>query len=99
MSERDQLQVPPAVERDAGSFEILRVWIAERNQHACIRIGVWPDPAAWGVMLADLMHHIADAHHAAHGLERESTMQRMKAGLDAELATPTDKLQGKVENS
>jgi Domain of unknown function (DUF5076) len=62
MSGPNELLIPDAAERDPNSFELLRVWVANRGQQVSLRVGVWPDPAAWGVMLCDLMQHIANAY-------------------------------------
>jgi hypothetical protein len=90
MAQSDQLQIPDSARRDPKSFELLRVWVANKGQHVSLRTGVWKDPAAWGVMLSDLMQHIANSYHQDEGFERAKTLQRIKAGLDAELASPTD---------
>jgi len=56
-----------------------------------LQTGVWDDPAAWGIMLSDLMHHIADAYQRERRLDPVTTLARIKAGLDAELSSPTDR--------
>ncbi len=96
MSGTDELQVPDAARNDPNSFELLRVWVANRGQHVSIRVGVWKDPAAWGIMLCDLMHHIANAYYQEEGLNRIETLRRIRAGLDAELSSPTDRPSGHV---
>jgi hypothetical protein len=48
-------------------------------------------------MLSDLMHHIADSYYHNQKLDQALTLQRIKAGLDAELASPTDHPSGHVE--
>ena len=62
MAENDQLIVPGAAKADAQSFELLRVWVANKGQHVSLRGGVWNDPAAWGLMLADLARHIVNSY-------------------------------------
>jgi hypothetical protein len=52
-----------------------------KGQHVRLRTGVWEDPAAWGVMLSDLMHHIAGACYETQGLDPVQTVQRIKEGL------------------
>ena len=84
MSDKDQLIIPPAASDDAKSFEILRVWIADNQQHLTLDTGVWEDPAAWGIMLADLAKHIAKAYHLENGLDEASTLQRIMAGISVE---------------
>ena len=87
MSERDQLVVPSAARADSKSFEVVRVWIANRGQHVSLRVGVWQDPAAWGIMLVDLVRHVATAYQQEYGLERKEVLQRIREGLDAEWST------------
>jgi hypothetical protein len=78
---QNELTVPTEAKRDPESFEILRVWIADKRQQVSLRSGVWPDPAAWGIMLADLARHVANAYYQESGFDRVKTLQRIKAGL------------------
>lgn len=96
MSEADVLAVPEPARRDARSFEVLRVWLADGNQHVSLRAGVWEDPAAWGLMLADLARHIANAYEQEQRLTKAAVLERIKMGLDAELSKPTDYPKGRV---
>lgn len=96
MAESDQLLIPDAAKQDPKSFELLRVWVANKGQHVSLRAGVWKDPAAWGIMLSDLMQHIANAYQD-EGLDRIKTLHRIKAGLDAELAQPTHRPAGATQ--
>jgi Domain of unknown function (DUF5076) len=91
------LSIPPVAQRDKASFEVLRVWIAEQGQHVSIRSGAWEDPFAWGIVLADLARHIANAHQ----LQNESTdtdafLERLLEGFQAEIDNPTDEPEGEV---
>jgi hypothetical protein len=94
MAEGDQLIIPDAAKRDPKSFEVIRVWVADKGLHVSLRTAVWEDPSAYGVMLSDLMHHIANAYHQNEARDWVKTMQRIKEGLDAELASPTDRPTG-----
>ncbi|HTV73898.1 MAG TPA: DUF5076 domain-containing protein [Candidatus Acidoferrales bacterium] len=96
MSERDELPIPDTARQDPNSGEILRVWIANKDQQVVLRMGLWKDPAAWGIMLRDLMRHIADAYHQEQGLDHKKTLQRIKAGFDAETSSPTDRPTGRL---
>jgi hypothetical protein len=55
-----------------------------------LRVGVWKDPANWGIMLADLVRHIVNSYEQDEALDRLKALQRIKAALDAEMAAPTD---------
>jgi len=90
MAHNNQLDVPDAALRDSKSLEILRIWIAEGRQHVSLRIGVWDDPAAWGLMLADLMRHIVNTYKPGTASDRERILERIRLGLAAELESPTD---------
>ena len=86
MAQNDQLLLPEAAKTDPQSFELLRVWIANKGQHVSLRTGVWEDPAAWGIMLADLASHIVNAYDQDEALDRQKTLQRIKAAFDTELS-------------
>ena len=90
MAKINELQIPEPAKRDPNSFELLRVWVANKSQHVSLRVGTWEDPAAWGIMLNDLMQHIANAYHQDQGFDRIQTLKRIKAGLEAELSFPTE---------
>lgn len=94
MSQTEQLQIPEMATKDTSSYELLRVWVANRGQHVSLRAGTWDDPAAWGIMLADLAHHIVNSYVQTVGLDPVKTLQRIRAGFDAELGSPTDTVIG-----
>jgi hypothetical protein len=90
MAQKNQLAIPDVAARDPRSFEILRVWIADDNQQISLRAGVWEDPAAWGLMLADLARHIVNTYQPAAAQDREQILNRIKLGFEVELQSPTD---------
>jgi hypothetical protein len=87
---KDELVPPPSAIEDAMSFEIARVWVANEAQHVRLRVGVWPDPAAWGIVLADLARHVALAYHHAEDHDVEQVLERVLAGFQTELESPTE---------
>jgi hypothetical protein len=94
MPQTDQLLIPDAAKRDPKSLELLRVWIADNNQHVSLRTGVWDDPAAWGLMLADLARHIVNTYEQDAALDQVQTLQRIRAAFNTELEFPTDTSSG-----
>ena len=97
MASNKYLEPPPASSRDTASFELLRVWIAEQGQHVSLRSGVWEDPFAWGIVLADLARHIVQAESLARkDLDRETFFKRMLEGFTAEIESPTDEPEGEL---
>jgi hypothetical protein len=97
MDSNKYLAAPPAASRDASSFELLRVWIAEQGQHVSLRSGVWEDAFAWGIVLADLARHIVHAESLARkGLDQDAYLKRMLEGFEAEIESPTDDAEGQL---
>ncbi len=100
MADTNQLQVPSAARNDRRSFELLRVWVADAEQHISLRAGIWDDPAAWGTMLADLAGHIANTFEQSappgRKPDRRELLARMKEALDAEWNSPSDDLSGEL---
>jgi|SRR5579864_352126 len=96
MAAKDQMPIPDAATTDSNLVEMLRVWIAHQGQHVSLRTDVWDDPAYWGVMLADLAGHIANAYHQQTGADREEILERVRAYMDAEFDRPTDEPEGKI---
>jgi hypothetical protein len=98
MSHKDALPIPPAASRDPRSLEVLRVWIANGEQHVGLAFGMWEDPAAWGLLLADLAQHIAEAHAQQDPtIDPEDFLEQLRAGMEAELDGPTDEIDGAVQ--
>jgi hypothetical protein len=97
MSATKFLEPPPAATRDTAAFELLRVWIAEQGQHVSLRSGVWEDPFAWGIVLADLARHILHAESLGRkDLDKEAFFNRMIEGFNAEIESPTDDAEGEL---
>jgi Domain of unknown function (DUF5076) len=96
MAQSDQLRVPEAARTDAKSFELLRVWIAHHDQHISLRVGVWKEPEAWGMMLADLARHIAAAFEQSENRDATEVLAQIKAGFETEIQSPTDEVHGEL---
>ncbi len=92
------LDPPPPATHDATSFELLRVWIAGQGQHVSLRSGVWEDPYAWGIVLADLARrHIVHAESLARkDIDQDIFLKRMLEGFQAEIESPTDDPDGQL---
>jgi hypothetical protein len=86
MGMEKQLAVPVAAQQDAASFELLRVWVAQQSQQISLRPGIWQDPAAWGVMLADLARNIVTVHaENDDDLDAEAFLAALLEGFDTEI--------------
>ncbi len=91
-----QLPIPDQAASDPKAIELVRIWAGNGKQQVAMATGLWDDPANWGIMLVDLMKHIAIAYEQTGGLEPSQTIARIKAGLDAEWSSPTDEPTGHV---
>lgn len=93
------LVIPPAAQRDENAVEMLRAWIAENGLHCTLNIGMWeangkPEAAAWGILLADVVRHLANAVQEDHGVDAAVTLEKLLHALHAELDEPTSKVKG-----
>ena len=78
---------------------MLSAWIAERGLHCTINIGFFAGqghkaPKAWGMFLADVIRHIANAQNEETGASSAGTIQELLDSLNTELEAPTSKAQG-----
>ena len=95
---KNELLVPPIAESDPNAIEVVRVWVAKGGQHVSLNPLVWKDPQAWGIVLADLAGHVANAYEQELGLDRQATMRKITDLLLAELKNPTDTARGQIHN-
>ena len=81
-----QLAVPNAATEDPAAFELLRVWVAHQAQQVTLRPGVWQEPSAWGVMLADLARSIVKIHAENDAeLDSDAFLSALLEGFDNEI--------------
>ena len=92
----EELTIPPAAYKDPGSVEVLRVWVANEGQHVTIRTGLWEDPEAWGIILADLARHVVNAYEQERSVDPAGALAHIRAMFDAELDSPTDLPRGTI---
>ena len=93
----DMLGVPPAAQRDENSVEMMSVWIAEEGLHCSLRFGVWDDKeenATWGMMIADVIRHIANATQQQKGKPFGDTIEEILYSMNAELEDNTSDIGG-----
>jgi hypothetical protein len=94
----DELPIPSAVSTDKQSFEILRIWISSGKQVVTLKDRVWKDPAAWGLMLADLAKHVARMYQQTEEMDYHQCLIRVLEGFHAEMDRPTDQPEGKISS-
>jgi Domain of unknown function (DUF5076) len=96
MPPKAQLAIPAAALQDARSFELLRVWVANEDQHVILRAGAWQDPRPWGIVLADLARHIANSLCKPGGTSREDILEKIESAFLDELEVPTGDTSGEL---
>jgi hypothetical protein len=87
---KSELPVPATLDQAEKAMEMVRVWIVDGDQHVVLSPNLWPDPGAWGLMLADLARHVAAAYEA-QGHDRVVVLQRIHEAFVAEWLLLTDR--------
>jgi hypothetical protein len=93
-----ELPIPPEA-LAYRSVEMIRVWLANQQQHVVLNIGFWEDRelderAAWGIVIADMVRHIADAHQSEYGHDPAETASIIRRAFEAEMGNPTSERLG-----
>jgi hypothetical protein len=84
------LQKPRQATSDPEAAEILSVWLrSDGNIVAVLKPDTWPDPAAWGLLLADISRHIGNALAESSHADPAQTIARIRAGFTIEMDSPT----------
>lgn len=89
----NELNIPPDAIRDSQAMELLRAWVINEAVHCTIRPGAFSDPGTWGVFLADVVRHVAEAVHEIDGKNPEETIALIRAEFNADLDTPPESAQ------
>jgi hypothetical protein len=86
----NELPTPPDAAADAGATELLRAWVIDQALQCTLRTGAFEDPATWGVLLADVVHQVADACAEHEGRDAAQTVRLIRAAFDAEMNAPPE---------
>ena len=74
-SDRD-LTVPSEVEGDPKSQEVLRAWVANGGLVCALRPETWQEAGNWGICLADVARHVANAVRDLNGTDPAATIAK-----------------------
>ena len=80
---------------DPNANEVLRAWVANGGLVCNLRPTTWDDASAWGIVLADVARHVANAVQGAKGVPSEDTLRQIWHLFNSELGFPTDTPKGK----
>ena len=84
-----ELEVPPIASSNSQAREVLRVWAAPGQPQQLTLRTTWKNAGAWGLLLADIARHAANAY-ANEGQNRAEVLSKIRQLLDAEFLQPTD---------
>jgi hypothetical protein len=84
-----ELELPPIAKPNPQALEVLRVWAVPGQPQQLTLKTTWKDAGAWGLLLADVARHAANAY-GKEGHNPAEVLARMRQLLDMELSKPTD---------
>lgn len=96
MPHANELMVPPGAVGDAEARETLRLWSVDDGMEVTLAPSVWPQPAYWGIALADVIRHVARAYHQAAGVDPDESAGQVLEMLLAEFHNPADEPAGEM---
>lgn len=79
---------PPPIASTSEAVEVLRVWAAPGSPQQLTLRTCWNDPGAWGLLLADVARHAAQAYQR-EGQDLEQVLVRIRELFEAEWSSPT----------
>lgn len=94
MANNRDLGVPSEVTQDSNAAEVIRAWVANGGLVCAVRPLQWQNPAAWGLVLADVARHVANAVRDEVGTEPSATLESIRNMFNKELVAPTDEPTG-----
>jgi hypothetical protein len=84
-----ELEPPPIAKSNPQAVEVLRVWAVPGQPQQLTLKTTWRDSGAWGLLLADVARHDANAY-GNEGHNPTEVLARIRQLLDMELSKPTD---------
>jgi hypothetical protein len=88
----NELPTPPDAVNDPEATELLRAWVIDQALHCTLNAGIFEEPSTWGVLLADLVRHVADALEEQEGRAPAETVRQIREALNRELDAPAEKV-------
>jgi Domain of unknown function (DUF5076) len=96
-TDRD-LHVPSEVEQDTRLGRFCAPGLQTGGLVCNLRPETWEDASSWGIVLADVARHVANAVKELEGLDSAATVERIKAVFNSELQDPTDEPTGRFDS-
>jgi hypothetical protein len=86
----NQLSFPPEAEAAQEAVELFRGWLIDRRLVCSLLPTAFDQPLAWGILLADAAHHVANALAERYGVNREQVLSEISKAFAREINEPTD---------
>lgn len=83
-----ELEIPSTIQVQGGR-ELARIW-ESGEKITVVLADAREDPFAWGLILCDLIGHVANMYGRSDPLAVERARERVLEGFLAELQNPTD---------
>jgi hypothetical protein len=87
---KNEIDPPPIAFEDPKSVEVMRVWASPLVGQQFVINPIWKDPGAFGLLLADVVNHAANAYASRDGIDRKEAIDRIMELFIAEMKNPTD---------
>ena len=84
----DALHIPPAA-MELGGVEVLRAVIVDGGLHVSLR-RAFDDPEAWGMLIADVVLHVARIYAKESAISEDAVLERVRAIFEPEIEAPSD---------
>jgi hypothetical protein len=84
MAEVHELPVPDEAGDAGEAHELVRGWLIDNRLVCGLSPSAFEDPAAWGVLLADVAHHIANALAESEGADRAAVLGAIRRAFEVE---------------
>jgi len=90
------LDTPADVDASNESLELLRAFAADGQLQVALSWDAWPDVSNWGVLLADLARHVANAREQQLGVPASATLAEIRLAFDDAWGWDADTDEGSV---
>ncbi len=90
-----ELSIPPEAKEAEQALEVVRGWIVDNKLQVSLAPWVWKEtPEIWGMLLADVVHHLSNALESETDLNKEELFKIITDRLNDELHQPTSEHPG-----
>lgn len=94
MAKPRELSVPDEANDAGTAHELIRGWLIDNRLVCTLFPSAFEDPAVWGVLLADIANHIANALEECEGADRAAVIAAIRRAFEVEMKSPTDEHTG-----